>query len=248
MKSRRLVSIEAFVLRISLAAAACSLLACSSEEEEEEEECAVDESYQPVIDPAKFVSSVDNPLYPLVVGTKWTYEAAGGEETIEIEVMAETKDVMGVTCTVVHDVAKVSGEVVEDTFDWYAQDDTGAVWYMGEDTKELSGGQVVSTEGSWEAGVDGAQPGYIIPPNPSVGLEYRQEYYACEAEDKGTILSIDEAVSVPAGDFTGCLHTHDYTPLEPEVNEEKYYCPGTGFVLAVDKTTDEREELVTKTP
>jgi hypothetical protein len=148
----------------------------------------------------------------------------------------------------VHDTASIAGEVIEDTFDWFAQDKDGAVWYMGEDTKEYSQGMVVSTEGSWEAGQDGAQPGIIIPAMPMVGDKYRQEYYACEAEDMGEILELDATATTPAGSFTGCLKTRDTTPLEPNVNEEKYYCPGTGLVLSVDIATDEREELTMVTP
>ena len=204
--------------------------------------CTVDTSYNPMIDASKFVDVVNNPLFPLIPGTKLTHR--GGEETIEFEVLADKKEILGISCTVVHDVVKVSGEVIEDTFDWFAQDDTGAVWYMGEDTKELSGGMVTSTHGSWEAGVDGAKPGYIIPPNPTVGLKFRQEYYACEAEDFGEILDLNATASVPAGSYTGCLKTRDTTPLEPALLEEKVYCPGVGAVLVVDVKTQEREELV----
>jgi hypothetical protein len=203
--------------------------------------CNVDTSYNPPFDPTKFVAAVDNPLFPLVPGTTLTY--VGGEETIEFQVLAEKKQVAGVSATVIHDVVKVNGEIIEDTFDWFAQDETGAVWYLGEDTKELSGGQVTSTHGSWEAGVDGAKPGYIIPPNPTVGLKFRQEYYACEAEDFGEVLDLDASVTVLAGSYTGCLKTRDTTPLEPALKEEKYYCPGVGTVLVVDVTTQEREEL-----
>jgi hypothetical protein len=208
--------------------------------------CPIDESYKPNSDPALFVSAVDNPLFPLVPGTKFVYQ--GGDETVEVTVTADKKDIMGVSCTVVHDQAKVGGEVIEDTFDWYASDSSGAVWYFGEDTKEMSGGKVVSTEGSWEAGVDGAKPGILIPATPEIGQEYRQEYYACHAEDKGTILTLDASTTVPAGSFTGCLKTHDFTRLEPDVSEEKYYCPGKGLVLSVDTNTGDREELVMVTP
>jgi hypothetical protein len=115
---------------------------------------------------------------------------------------------------------------------------------MGEDTKELQGGVVTSTEGSWEAGVDGAKPGIVVPGSPTVGLSYRQEYYACHAEDYGEVLALDATADVPFGSYTGCLKTHDYTPLEPAINEEKYYCNDAGLVLAVDVTTGEREELM----
>ncbi len=203
--------------------------------------CVIDTSYDPQIDAANFVDAVDNPLYPLAPGTTWTYVA--GEETIHIEVLAEKKMLLGVSCTAVHDVASVAGETIEDTFDWYAQDKDGAVWYFGEDTKELSGGQVTSTHGSWTAGVDAAKPGFIVPSNPKVGDDFRQEYYACEAEDRGTVLALDATATTPLGSYSGCLKTHDYSPLEPALNEEKYYCPDTGIVLIVDTKTQDREEL-----
>ena len=158
--------------------------------------------------------------------------------------LADRKVILGVSCTTVHDVARVGHEVIEDTYDWFAQDSTGAVWYFGEDTKEMSGGAVVSTEGSWEAGVDGAKPGIIIPTDPVVGQTYRQEYYACEAEDMGEIVSLDASAAVPFGSYTGCLKTRDFTPLEPDANENKYYKPGVGLVLSVDVATGDREELI----
>jgi len=210
-----------------------------------EPECEVDTRYDPEIAPLDFQNVVDNDLFPLVPGTVFVYEA--DEETIEITVTPDTKVILGVTCTVVHDQARIGAEVIEDTFDWYAQDNDGNVWYMGEDTKEYSNGQVVSTEGSWEAGVDGAKPGIVIPGMPVVGMKYRQEYYACHAEDMGEVLELDASVEVPFGSFTGCLKTKDTTPLEPDVLEEKYYCPGVGNVLSVDVESGDREELTSKT-
>jgi hypothetical protein len=224
--------------------------ACGSDDKKsssDAESCTVDTSYDPVIDPASFVSGVDNPLYPLVVGTVFTYQA--GDEHVEITVMPDTKDILGVTCVVVHDQATVNGSVIEDTYDWFAQDSAGAVWYMGEDTKEFNtSGVVVSTEGSWEAGADDAKPGVIVPASPAVGDKYRQEYRACHAEDMGEILALDATADVAAGSYSGCLQTRDTTPLEPDVNEEKYYCPDVGIVLSVDVASGEREELLSVTP
>ena len=77
--------------------------------------------------------------------------------------------VLGVTTIVVRDRAWEDGESIEDTFDWYAQDNDGKVWYSGEDSKEIEDGKIVSTEGSWEAGVDGAKPGIVMKSNPQVG-------------------------------------------------------------------------------
>jgi hypothetical protein len=217
------------------------LAGCGSDKSDEDN-CVVDETYNPVITPSAFATSVDNPLSPLVPGTRFTY--AAGAETIEVVVLPDKKVVLGVSCTTVHDVARVGNEIIEDTLDWFAQDITGAVWYFGEDTKEMSGGHVVDTEGSWEAGVDGAKPGIVIPATPTVGQRYRQEYYACEAEDMGEVMELGASATVPFGSYEHCLRTRDFTPLEPEVNENKYYCPGVGLVLSVDVNSGEREELI----
>ena len=118
----------------------------------------------------------------------------------------ETREVMGIEVRVVHDVVTEDGEVIEDTFDWYAQDADGNVWYFGEETKEFEDGKVSTTAGSWEAGVDGAQPGILVPAEPEVGMTYRQEYYAGEAEDAAAVLSLDEKVEVPFGQVRRRAH------------------------------------------
>jgi hypothetical protein len=152
---------------------------------------------------------------------------------------------MGVTCVVVRDTVTLDGEVVEDTYDWFAQHVDGAVWYFGEDTKEYEDGQVSSTEGAWEAGVDGAQPGIVMPAEPKVGDSYRQEYYQGEAEDMAEVLSLTESVTVPAGTYQDVLMTEDVNPLEPDVVEHKYYASGAGLVLTVQvEGGSDREELV----
>ncbi|MET1008800.1 MAG: hypothetical protein ABWY96_01940, partial [Gaiellaceae bacterium] len=133
--------------------------------------------------------------------------------------------------------------------DWYAQDTWGNVWYLGEDTKEFEDGKVVSAEGSWEAGVDGAEAGVVVPASPEIGLAYRQEYYEGEAEDAGEILSLDEQVEVPFGAFEDVVMTKDTTPLEPDVLEHKFYATGVGPVLAISLSGGgSREELITFEP
>lgn len=185
------------------------------------------------VEPSTFVDGVDNPYWPLTPGTKWSYEAntEEGTETIEVEVLRETKEVAGVTCIVVHDVVKLDGELIEDTYDWYAQDKDGNVWYMGEDSKEYEGGEVVSTAGSWEAGVDGAEPGIKVWGEPKVGgPAYYQEFYKGEAEDLGKDLATDGMADTPAGEFEALLVVEEWTPLEPDVVERKYYKAGVGTV------------------
>ena len=201
------------------------------------------------LDPATFVPEINHPYWPMPVGAKWTTQEidADGEEFTDLtEVTADTKQILGITVTVVHDQLKKGSEVVEDTFDWYAQDAQGNLWYMGEDTKEFKNGQVATTEGSWEAGVDGAQPGIILPASPAVGQAYRQEYYAGHAEDNASILSVDEMVGVDAGDYTDVLLTRETTPIEPDVLEYKFYAPGVGVVEALSVSPDFSREQLTE--
>lgn len=207
-----------------------------------------DESgYNPIINPDDFVEVIDNPYFPLTPGTIFVYEGESEDETIrnEIFVTNETRTVMGVNTIVVRDREFEDGELTEETFDWYAQDRDGNVWYFGEDSKEYEDGEVVSTAGSWEAGVDGAQPGIIMKGSPQVGDTYRQEYLAGEAEDMAEVVSLNESVSVAYGSFEDCLKTKEWTPLEPGIEENKYYAPGTGLVLEITvKGGSERLELI----
>ena len=191
------------------------------------------EPYGPRIDPANFVPVIDNPYLPLQPGTTLIYEGVSGgdREVVKVTVTNETKEILGITATVVRDRVFVGGRLAEDTFDWYAQDRLGNVWYLGEDTKEYEDGKVVSTAGSWEAGVEGAQPGIIMLADPQVGDTYRQEFYEGEAEDVARVIGIDESVTVPYGSFRGVLRTEDWTPLEPEIRENKFYARGIGVVF-----------------
>jgi hypothetical protein len=203
------------------------------------------------LDPADFVPVIDNPYWPMTPGTTWVYrevDEEGNEQRVEVTVTNETKTILGIKATVVHDVVSVGGEPIEVTDDWYAQDRWGNVWYLGEDTKEYENGEVVSTEGSFEAGVDGAQAGVIMPGDPQVGLAYRQEYYEGEAEDAGKILSLDATAEVPYGSFDGVLETEDVNPLAPDSVENKFYAKGVGPVLTVGVSGGSREELVSFEP
>jgi hypothetical protein len=196
-------------------------------------ESSPDTVYAPRIDPAAFVEVIDNPYLPLAVGSSWRYEGTddeGATEVVEITVLDETRPVMGVTTRVVRDRVTVDGELVEDTLDWYAQDAAGNVWYFGEEVKDYEDGRVVSTAGSWEAGVDGALPGIAMPASPRPGETFRQEYFAGEAEDMFEILAVDASIDTPTGTFTDALLTRDWTPLEPGVAEEKLYVAGIGKV------------------
>lgn len=204
----------------------------------------------PSLAPSDFVDRIDNPWLPLAPGNRWVYRALEGGErrTITVTVLDRTEEIQGVTATVVHDVVTdADGTVVEDTFDWYAQDTRGNVWYLGEDTTEHDG-RTVSTEGSWRAGTDGAEAGLAMAAHPRVGDGYRQEYLEGTAEDRARVLALDASASVPYGEFDGLLETEDTTPLEPGVVEHKLYARGVGVVR--EETIaggDEFVELVTFT-
>lgn len=188
---------------------------------------------QPIV-PSDFSATIDNKYMPLTPGAVFTYggKSSDGDFKVLVTVMNDTKEIMGVTCVVVHDEVTTGGSLTEDTYDWYAQDKDGNVWYFGEDTKELDNGKVTSTAGSWEAGVNGALPGMVMKADPKVGDTYKQEYLKGEAEDMAQVLALGEKVTIPKGSFQDCLRTKEWTPLEPGVTEEKQYAPGVGMVKA----------------
>jgi hypothetical protein len=209
---------------------------------------ALPKGSQPVtLDPAQFTAQIDNPYWPMTPGSRWVYretDGQGGRQRVEVTVTDQTKTIIGIQARVVHDVVTEDGSLVEDTYDWYAQDDKGNIWYLGEDTKEYENGKVATTEGSWQAGVDGAQPGILLPAAPSPGLSYRQEYYEGQAEDAAQVLSVDKQAKVPFGSFQDLLLTKDFTPLQPELLEHKYYAQGVGPVLALDVKGGQSREVL----
>jgi hypothetical protein len=201
------------------------------------------------LDPGRFTVEIDNPFWPMTPGTRWRYreiDEEGRRLEVVVTVTSETKKVAnGITARVVRDTVVEDGEVIEDTFDWYAQDAEGNVWYLGEDTAEFEGGELKTREGSWEAGVDRALPGVVVPAEPADGMRYRQEYYQGKAEDNGEVLSVGEQVQVPAGHFTRSLLTKDTSAIEPRILEYKLYAPGVGVVLTLSVSGGGgREELV----
>jgi hypothetical protein len=201
------------------------------------------------LDPADFSTKIDNPYWPMKPGSRWVYretDSEGARQRVVVTVTRRTKLIAnGITARVVRDVVTEDGRPVEVTDDWYAQDRSGNIWYLGEDTTEYENGQPVSKEGSFEAGVDGAQPGVIMPARPRVGMRYRQEYYKGHAEDRARIFSLRERAEVPFGFFRRTLMTRDVNPLEPRILEYKFYARGVGPVLAVSVSGgSDREELV----
>jgi hypothetical protein len=189
-------------------------------------------SYSPSIDPTNFERTVHNRYWPLIPGTGYRYQGVrGSTRQLDDEVVLHsTKQILGVTCTVVRDTVSEEGRPVERTFDWYAQDRQGNVWYMGEESLELKNGHMAKASDSWQSGVNGAKPGIIMPGNPRPGDAYRQEYYPPgEALDQARVLSLDGTLTVPYGAFSHVLVTSERSPLEPQT-EEKYYAPGLGEV------------------
>ena len=190
----------------------------------------------PAIDPADFVDTIDNPYLPYAPGMRWVYEGEsdGEVERTEVEVLDERREVMGISAVVVRDTVYVDGEIAEDTYDWFAQDADGNVWYLGEDTHEYEDGEPVNDEGAWEAGVDGALPGIVMPADPEVGDAFRQEYYEGEAEDMGEILEVGVSRSIGLGDYDDVVVMEHWNPLEPDVIEEKWYAAGVGVIYETD--------------
>ncbi len=204
------------------------------------------------LDPADFTVDITNEFWPMLPGTRWSYreiDEKGKVVKVLVTATSVTREIAnGVTARVVRDTVTSDGELIEDTFDWYAQARNGTIWYLGEDTAEFEDGEITTRAGSFEAGVDGALPGIMLPGAPEDGMAYRQEYYEGEAEDNGEVLSVDEMAEVPAGQFDEVLLTKDTITIEPDVQEYKLYAPGVGPVLVFGVSGGAgREELVAVT-
>ncbi|HEY2939277.1 MAG TPA: hypothetical protein VGJ27_05660 [Gaiellaceae bacterium] len=200
------------------------------------------------VDPSDFTTTIDNPYWPMKPGSHWVYREINVEGDLQrndVVVTNRTKTIMGIEAVVVHDTVKQGGQLTEDTYDWYAQDSKGNLWYLGEDTTEYEHGKVKTKEGSWEAGVDGALGGIIVPAHPRPGLTYREEYYKGHAEDGAEVLSLHAHAKVPYGTYDGVLQTRNFSPIEPNVVEEKFYARGLGVVLELTVSGgSDRGELI----
>jgi hypothetical protein len=198
----------------------------------------------------RFVRRSDNPYFPLVPGTSFHYRSwtPDGIETEDVTVTRETKRIQGVRTIVVEDIVRLDGEVIERTLDWFAMDENGNVWYFGEDSRSIDPetGEV-STEGSWQAGVDGAEAGIIMKAHPRVGDTYYEENAPEVAEDQARVIALDVRAKVPYGRFDECLQTENFTDLEPGAVENKFYAPGVGLVLEIGADGKTRNELVRAT-
>jgi hypothetical protein len=199
-------------------------------------------SYEPVLDPADFTTTIDNPYFPLPVGRTLVYRGVKDGQTQEdrVTVTDRTKTVAeGITARVVTDVATHDGTLLEKTSDWYAQDKQGNVWYVGEDTAEYLPNGKVDTSGSWEAGIHDAEPGLVMEANPQIPDAYRQEFLSGQAEDAAWVVDRGGSVTVPYGTLKNVLTTLEATRVEPGAYDQKLYAPGIGIV---------REQALTGTP
>ena len=192
---------------------------------------------------------IDNPYWPMAPGSRWVYRETddqGSRQKVVVKVTNRTKRVAsGIVARVVRDTVTEDGQLVEDTFDWYAQDRRGNIWYLGEDTTEYEDGKPVSTQGSFEDGVNGARRGIVMLARPRAGRRYREERAPGAAEDRARVLSRHEQVQVPFGHFTNVLMTSNTNPLEPRVQEYKWYARGVGPVLATSVSgSSDREVLL----
>jgi hypothetical protein len=202
----------------------------------------------PLPAPSEFAARVTNPWFPLRPGTTYIYRGRkdGQPSRDVLKVTHRTKTILGVRATVVSDKLYLRGTLEERTHDWYAQDRAGNVWYLGENTAELNpNGSVKTTEGSWQAGVEGARAGIFMPAHPHRGQSGIQELFKGEAEDHFRVLSLAASVHTPAASSDHALLTREWTPLEPGVVDHKLYVKGIGTVLEETvKGGDEVNELV----
>jgi len=240
-------------MRYALLAAAllAALSACSGGGSETAASSLPQDGQPFALDPGTLTTDIDNPYWPMKPGSRWVFRETDAEGTVSrvvVTVLDETKTIMGAKARVVHDQVTQDGELAEDTFDWYAQDADGNLWYLGEDTTEYEDGKPKTKEGSWQAGVRGALPGIIMPADPQPGMAYREEYYKGHAEDAAEIIGTDALAVVPAGRYEHGVQTRNTSAIEPDVVEEKIYAKGVGVVLEITVSGgSDRDELVSYT-
>ncbi len=193
---------------------------------------SVPANYHPKIDPAGFSNQITNPYFPLKPGSQFIFDGIrdGKPQHTEVTVAKETKMIMGIATVVVRDVVTNNGALEEKTTDWYAQAKNGDVWYFGEATAEYLNGQVSNTQGSWEAGVDNAQPGIIMKANPAIGIFYRQEFRPGVAEDVARVTTTGTQYKAGATLYKNVVITTDRNPLNPDKLDQKYFAPGVGLI------------------
>lgn len=202
--------------------------------------------YDPVIKPSDFSTTITNKYFSWHIGKKMTYmgTTTDGVKRIEIEIESATRTIMGVETLVYRDRVYLGKELTEDTKDYLAQDKEGNVWYFGEEVKNFEKGKFKDQHGSWIAGENGALPGIWIKAKNTVGDSYRQEYLKGQAEDMTDVVAINQTIKTKEGTYNDCIKMYDWTPLDVEAKEYKYYCPKVaGLVISEKIQTGEKEEL-----
>ena len=207
-----------------------------------------DLNYNPVLPPQDFyqIPILNNPFFPFDHNKTYIYSGLtdDGSERIEVQRKSEIRIIQEIPCLVIHEKGFENGLLVEDGLEWYAQNIQGEVWYLGtEITNYNSNGNVINTFGSWIAGQDEALPGKIMLMDPKVGEIYRQEYVFNLAENQAEIIARNRTVETPAGVFENCLVVREFSELEPDEYEFKYYAPGIGLVLEEDPVDNTRISL-----
>jgi hypothetical protein len=201
--------------------------------------------YHPELEPSQFSSAVTNPWMPMPEGRVLVYDkrTVHGLERIEVRCTRGTVEIAGIACTTLHSARTVDGVLVEESLEYFAQHANGDVWFLGESAREYEDGFLVSIDGSWRAGSDGAQPGVVMTGNPVVGEVCRAAYVMDEDEDLIKVVSLNETVMTAHGTYHNCVVIDEWSPLEPGELDRKSFAPGIGLVLEVDLVTGERREL-----
>ncbi|MGH7569530.1 MAG: hypothetical protein ACREL9_11315 [Gemmatimonadales bacterium] len=191
-----------------------------------------------------FTTTIDNPYMPLVSGTQFVFQGTDGGDAVQlvITVLAATEVVAGVTTRVLEERESVNGALIEVSRNFFVQAPGGSVCYFGEDVDIYQGGVVVSHEGQWRAGLNGAVPGIFMPASPAVGMAFRQEVAPGVAEDRVQIVAAGESVTVPYGTFTNTIRFRETTPLEPGASSTKVYARDFGQIV------DDHVRLTSRTP
>jgi hypothetical protein len=248
----RSIRMNMLVAAVTLSLTTAALVACSSDSGTEGNASSTPTT--PIgsrLDPSNFALPVDNPYFPLRPGTTYRHEGVKeGRRAVDVfTVTARAKEILGVTNVVVVDKLYVDGRLEEIAHDWYTQDRQGNVWYFGETIKEFDRkGNQVPAKGAWQAGVDGARPGIVMPARPTVGVVFRPEYYMGKAEDRYRILDLSANVATPYGSFSNVLVMSEQTRLEPGVLGLKYHARGFGQIKeSVAKGPQESLSLVSVT-
>jgi hypothetical protein len=236
MRAPRLLP-SAALAALAVLTAACGADERATVETESDSESETGSPSDLGVDPATLSPTVDHPYVAFATVTRALYEGEEVDEdtgeAVEIRVESATRSdtttVAGIEATIVDVDEYEDGELVERTEDYYAQDDSGVVYYLGERVDDIEDGEVVAHHGEWLTGQDGARAGVFMPAEPSVGDEFEQERAPGVAEDRSRVVAVDVRVTVPAGTFEGCIETEDVDPIG-DATEHKFYCPDVGLV------------------